>query len=93
METIMNADAALDLASQRALAWAQNHELDARYPNRTNFIGTEHPEHARWATEALLEGDPVILIYPDGNELLITPEPSGGVRLEARDSSGQPIAA
>jgi hypothetical protein len=89
----MNADAAVDLASQRALAWAQDPERDARYPNRTNFIGVEHPEHHRWATEALLEGEPVVLIYPDGRELLISPESGGGARVEARDSSGRPIAA
>ncbi|HEY5942254.1 MAG TPA: hypothetical protein VIT89_05255 [Solirubrobacterales bacterium] len=89
----MNADAALKIASERALAWAQDHERDDRYPNRTHFVGVEHPEHDQWATEALLEGDPVVLIYPDGHELLINPQPGGGAHLETRDSSGRPIAA
>jgi hypothetical protein len=93
METVMNREAALDLAAQKMLAWGQNPELDDRYPNRTHFIGIEHPEHDEMATKTLLRGDPVVLIYPDGQELLICPEPSGGARIETRDSSGTPIAA
>jgi len=45
------------------------------------------------ATKTLLRGDPVVRIYPDGSELLIDPDPSGGARIETRDSSGRPIAA
>jgi hypothetical protein len=84
---------ALDIAVERVLASLDDPELDARYPNHTHFIGTDNPQHSRMATRALLDGDPVVLVYPDGRELLIRPEPSGGARLEARDSSGNPIAA
>jgi hypothetical protein len=74
------------------------------------------------ATRALFSGDPVVIVYPDGHELLVRPEHAAGivgvllilaaffskfrgrnrgdvvqlpprVRVEARDSAGQPIAA
>jgi hypothetical protein len=82
-----------DLIFEKMLAWGQNHELDARYPNRTHFIAADGPQHDRMATEVLREGNPVVLVYPDGRELLIRPESDGGPSLEARDSSGLPIAA
>ncbi|HET7509007.1 MAG TPA: hypothetical protein VFJ65_02035 [Solirubrobacterales bacterium] len=44
-------------------------------------------------TRALLDGDAVLLVYDDGHELLIQPEPSGGARLEARHPSEKPVAA
>ncbi len=93
MAGVMNREAAVDLASQKAIAWGQDPERFNRYPNRTHFIGIEHPEHDQMATKTLLRGDPVVLIYPDGSELLIDPDPSGGARIETRDSSGKPIAA
>jgi MYXO-CTERM domain-containing protein len=74
------------------------------------------------ATRALFSGDPVVIVYPDGRELLVRPEHVGGIaallliaaafflrhrrrrqgdvvqfplraRIEARDSTGHPIAA
>lgn len=84
---------ALDIAVERSIAYLGNPELEARYPNHTHFVGADNPRHAQMATEALLEGDPVVIVYPDGRELLIRPEPNGGARLEARDTSGAPIAA
>ncbi|HEX5984758.1 MAG TPA: hypothetical protein VFY69_11175 [Solirubrobacterales bacterium] len=93
MATVMNREAALDLASEKMIAWGQDPDRFDRYPNRTHFIGIEHPEHDRMATKTLLRGDPVVLIYPDGSELLIDPDPGGGARVETRDSSGKPIAA
>jgi hypothetical protein len=74
------------------------------------------------ATQALFDGDPVVIVYPDGHELLVRPEHAAGItafllllaaffwklrrrhrgdvvqlppraRIEARDSSGHPIAA
>jgi hypothetical protein len=83
---------AVDIAVERSFAYLGDPELEARYPNHTHFIGADNPQHARMATRALLEGHPVVLMYPDGRELLIFPEPSGGARLEARDTSGTPIA-
>lgn len=83
---------AVDIAVERSFAYLGNPQLEARYPNHTHFIGADNPQYARMATRALLEGHPVVLMYSDGRELLICPEPSGGARLEARDTSGTPIA-
>ncbi|HEU4706391.1 MAG TPA: hypothetical protein VFS64_04295 [Solirubrobacterales bacterium] len=84
---------ALDIAVERCIAYLGDPELEARYPNRTCFIGGDNPLYAQMATGALREERPVVIVYPDGQELLIEPEPSGGARLEARDTSGTPIAA
>jgi hypothetical protein len=84
---------AVDIAVERTFAYLGDPELEARYPNHTLFVGADNPQHAQMATEALLEGQPVVIVDPDGRELLIRPEPSGGARLEARDTSGTPIAA
>ena len=89
----MNEKAARPLATQKMIAWGQEPGRFDRYPNRTHFVEIEHPEHDQMATRTLLRGDPVVLIYPDGSELLIDPDPSGGARIETRDSSGKPIAA
>ena len=93
MAAVMKEKAALPLTTQKMIAWGQEPDLFDRYPNRTHFIEIEHPEHDQMATRTLLRGDPVVLIYPDGSELLIAPDPSGGDRIESRDSSGKPIAA
>jgi len=89
----MKEKAARRLTTQKMIAWGQDPDRFDRYPNRTHFIEIENPEHDRMATRTLLRGDPVVLIYPDGSELLIDPDPSGGARLETRDASGKPIAA
>jgi len=73
----------LDIAVERGIAYLGDSKLEARYPNHTHFVGVDSPNYARLATTAL----------PDGHELLIELEPTGGARLEARDTSGRPIAA
>lgn len=93
METVMSQQDALDIAVERCFAYLGDPELEARYPNRTLFVGGDNPQYAQMATEGLQEGHPVVIVYPDGQELLIRPEPTGGARLEARDTSGKPIAA
>jgi hypothetical protein len=93
MAAIMTGGDTLDIAVERCFAYLGNPELEALYPNRTCFVGGDNPQHAQMATRALLEGHPVVIVYPDGHELLIDPEPTGGARLEARDTSGKPIAA
>jgi hypothetical protein len=112
-----------DPATQRVLAGIEDPELAARYPDRAHFISVGHPDQGEMATRALFAGDPVVLVHPNGHELLITPEHARGLagvflllaavvlrlrrrkdadfglqfpprtRIEARDSSGQPIAA
>jgi hypothetical protein len=93
MAAVMEEKAALPLTTQKMIAWGQDPERFDRYPNRTHFIEIENPEHDQMATKTLLRGDPVVLIYPDGSELLIDPDPNGGARVETRDSAGKPIAA
>lgn len=96
--------------------------MAARYPNRAHFISADNPHQGEMATSALFSGDPVVIVYPDGRELLVRPEHVGGIaalflvvaafflkhrrrkevdvvqlppraRIEARDSTGHPIAA
>lgn len=116
-------DSNIDPATQRVLAGIEDPALAARYPDRTHFIPSVHPDQGEMATRALFAGDPVVLVFPDGHELLVTPEHARGLagllllaaallhrfrrrkdetdvvqfppraRIEARDSSGQPIAA
>lgn len=69
----------IDPATQRVLAGIEDPEIAGRYPNRTHFISADHPRQGEMATRALFEGDPVVLVYPDGHELLVTPEHARGV--------------
>ena len=43
-------------------------------PTGAHFISTESPKQSEMATRALFAGEPVVLVYPDGRELLITPD-------------------
>lgn len=69
----------IDPATARVLAGIDDPELAARYPSRAHFISAENPNQGEMATRALFSGDPVVLVYPDGHELLITPEQAHGV--------------
>ena len=82
-----------DLVLERAIAWGQDDQMAARYPNRANFVAADHPDHGQMASTALAEGNPVVLIFPDGHEVLIVPGENGALRVEARDSTGQRLAA
>ena len=64
----------MDPATARVLAGIDDPTLDARYPDRTHFISTANPDQGEMATRALFAGDPVVLVYPDGHELLIIPD-------------------
>ncbi|MGO9248898.1 MAG: hypothetical protein ACLQQB_12410 [Solirubrobacteraceae bacterium] len=66
-------------ATQKVLASINDPELDARYPNRTHFIDAQNPQQALLTSRALFHGDPVAVVYPDGREVLFTPERSAGV--------------
>lgn len=50
-----------------------------RYPDRTRIIAADLPSHGKMATEALFAGQPVVLVYPDRHEVLLTPERVRGV--------------
>jgi hypothetical protein len=54
-------------------------DLGERYPNRTHFIDSENPDQALLTSRALFAGDPAAVIYPDGHEILFTPEHLSGV--------------
>ena len=88
----MNCNDKGDAASRRFAALMSSPELDT-YPSPMHLIAADNPRHDEMATEALLEGNPVLLVYNDGRELLIQPEPSGGARVEARHPAKTPIAA
>ena len=119
----MTADPHMDAATQKVLATISDADLAARYPERAHFIAADNPDQGKMATRALFSGEPVVIVYPDGRELLIRPEEARGVaalfllfaaffilrrgrrrggdvvqlppraHVEARDSSGLPIAA
>jgi hypothetical protein len=78
MASVMSQDASIDSATERVLASIENEELAVRYPNRAHFISAENPHQGEMATRALFEGDPVVIIYPDGHELLVQPEQAHG---------------
>lgn len=69
----------IDPATQRVLAGIEDPALAARYPDRAHFISSTHPDQGEMATRALFAGDPVVLVFPDGHELLVTPEHARGV--------------
>ena len=97
MARVMSRQPTMDPATKRVLASIEDEELAGRYPNRAHFISAGNPHQGEMATRALLAGDPVVIVYPDGHELLVRPERADGVaalfRIEARDSTGHPIAA
>lgn len=81
-----------DAAARRFAALMSSPELDT-YPSPMHLIAADNPRHDEMATEALLEGESVLLIDDDGRELLICPEPTGGARIETRQPSVEPVAA
>jgi hypothetical protein len=75
----MSSKANIDPATQRVLAGIYDEELAARYPDRAHFISSEDPHQGEMATRALFSGDPVVIVYPDGHELLVRPEHAAGI--------------
>jgi hypothetical protein len=64
---------------QKVIDGLEDRELAARYPTRAHFIGADHRQSGVMATRALFGGDPVVLVYADGRELLFTPEQAKGI--------------
>ena len=62
-------------ATRKVLAMIDAPELDARYPNRTHFVHAQNPHQALMTSRALFSGDPVVVVYQDGREVLFTPKP------------------
>lgn len=75
----MSAEDGLDSATRKVLATIDDPSIVERYPDRTHFISAPNPAQGEMATRALFAGDPVVLVYPDGHELLITPEQTRGL--------------
>jgi hypothetical protein len=92
MAGIMSGTYEGDAASRRFDVLWTSPELDT-YPSPMHLVAAENPRHDEIATRALLDGDSVLIVYGNGRELLIQPEPDGGARLETRYPSGKPIAA
>ncbi|HVY78138.1 MAG TPA: hypothetical protein VG898_06505 [Solirubrobacterales bacterium] len=84
----------MDLIQERVIAWGQDDEVASRYPNRAYFIAADSPHHAEHSRWAFAEGHPVVLVFPNGDEVVIDPGENGTpARVEVRDSAGQPLAA
>lgn len=69
----------LDPAIEKVIATIDDAELDSRYPNRTHFVDAQNPDQSLLTSRALFSGDPAVLVYPDGQEVLFTPEQTRGV--------------
>ncbi len=78
MESVVT-EKGVDPAVERVIAGIGDAELAARYPERTHFISADNPAQGEMATEALFAGDPVVIVYADGHELLVLPEHARGV--------------
>lgn len=74
MASVMNPDRNIDPAIERVIASIDDEELAARYPDRAHFISADNPNQGEMATRALFNGDPVVIVYSDGHELLVRPE-------------------
>lgn len=72
-------DRNVDPAVEKVIASIGDTKLAARYPDRTHFISAENADQGKMATEALFAGDPVVIVYSDGHELLVRPESARGV--------------
>jgi hypothetical protein len=81
-----------DTASRRMDALFTSPELDT-YPSPMHLVAADNPRHDEMATRALLAGDSVLIVYRDGRELLIQPEPNGGARVETRHPAKNSVAA
>lgn len=79
MACVMSHETKLDPATEKVVAGIYDEELAARYPDRTHFISADDPNQGEMATRALFNGDPVVIVYTDGHELLVRPEHAAGV--------------
>jgi hypothetical protein len=90
-------------ATRKVLAMIDDGDLDDRYPNRTHFVDAQNPHQALMTSSALFSGDPVVVVYPDGREVLFTPMPTHGliavmlmvalfwIKFRERPGAGEPI--
>jgi len=69
----------LSPSAAKVIASIDDTRLDARYPNRTHFVDADNPDQALLTSRALFAGDPAVVVYPDGQEVLFTPERTSGL--------------
>jgi hypothetical protein len=69
----------LHAAAEKVLASIEDSQLASRYPDRTHFVPAEHSQQGVMVTRALFAGDPVVVVEPDGREVLFTPEHARGL--------------
>lgn len=70
---------ATEASVRKVLDGIEDPELASRYPKRTHLIPADNPQSGTMVTRALFGGDPAVLVYPDGREILFTPERASGV--------------
>ena len=70
-------DAAFDLLSRMAV----DPETDDRYPNKTVLIPADSPYASDLMREAVAEGKPIAIVFPDGSDLVWRPPEARGISL------------
>jgi hypothetical protein len=70
-------DAAFDLLSRMAV----DPETDDRYPNKTVLIPADSPYASDLMREAVAEGKPIAIVFPDGSDLVWRPPEAKGFSL------------
>ena len=70
---------ATEASVRKVLDGIEDPELASRYPKRTHLIPADNPKSGTMVTRALFGGDPAVLVYPDGREILFTPERASGL--------------
>jgi hypothetical protein len=94
METLMSHADTLDLIIERVTGAMELDEPMDRYPDRACFVPADAPGHSESIGRALAEGHPVVLVFPNGDEVVIEPGENGApARVEVRDGDGHPLAA
>lgn len=94
MEGIMNQAEKRDLITEKMIAWGRDDGVAERYPARAYFVAADSPSHGESVREAFSEGLAVVLVFPNGDEVVIEPAANGApARVEVRNAAGQPLAA
>jgi hypothetical protein len=57
---------------------------EERYPNGAIFIGSDEPQFSHVLAEAIATSQPLVIVYPDGRELIGKPGRNGFAFARAR---------
>jgi hypothetical protein len=66
-----NNSPATEIIFERVVALLEEDKFDETYPNDVSFIAADLPGFGEAMAEALLEGKPIVVVFPDGRERLI----------------------